>query len=413
MIIGTAGHIDHGKSSLVEALTGVRMDRLREERERGITIELNFAPLRLADGRIAGVVDVPGHEDFVRTMVAGASGIDLVLLVIAADEGIMPQTREHLAVAEQLGIPQGIPVLTKLDLVDPDWVELLELEVGEWLASSPVQFMAPIGVSAQTGAGIESLRAGIEHAAASLPPRSADDLFRLPIDRSFSIAGIGTVVTGTAWSGSIRPGDQVLIMPSRRPARVRSVEMHSQEASSAEPGMRVALGLAGVDREDLRRGDVVTEMAAPWQASSLLDVYLQVLPQAPRGLNQRSRVRLHLGTAEVVARIVPLARIEPGQSGPARLVLDAPIVARGGDRFVLRALSPAATLGGGLVIDPVPPRRKGSWPSVLNPRDPVERLEVLALRRPDGMSEAELPTLRDSRWSRPASWSASRGRFDR
>lgn len=265
MIIGTAGHIDHGKSALVEALTGARMDRLREERERGITIELNFAPFDLGGGRVAGFVDVPGHEDFVRTMVAGASGIDLVLLVIAADEGIKPQTREHLAIAEQLGIACGIPVLTKGDLVDAEWAAMMTEEVTDWLRASPLDFEPVHLVSASVGTGIAGLADTLRRVAAVIPDRDPSDLFRLPVDRAFSVAGIGTVVTGTSWSGQVRPGDHVLIMPARKPARVRSIQMHGGEAAAAVPGMRVALGLSGVAREEIRRGDTVVASGSPWK----------------------------------------------------------------------------------------------------------------------------------------------------
>ena len=394
MIIGTAGHIDHGKSTLVEALTGARMDRLREERERGITIELNFAPFRLSDDRVAGVVDVPGHEDFVRTMVAGASGIDLVLLVVAADEGIKPQTREHLAIAEQLGIRRGIPVITKADLVDAEWASVVELEVAEWLKSSPIAFEPPVAVSAVSHQGIEDLAGQIRRAAASIPGRGPDDLFRLPVDRSFSVAGIGTVVTGTAWSGTIAPGDSVLVLPSRKTARVRAVQAHGVDAAKSEPGMRVALGLAGVAREDIQRGDTIVAAGSAWEATQALDVLISLLPDAPRVIIPRTRVRLHLGTSEIIARVFPRnSRIEPGSSGLARLALESPGVARGGDPFVLRGFSPVITIGGGRVLDPLPPRRRVAWPDAIASDDPMLRLHALVERRASGVTEAQVPVL--------------------
>lgn len=394
MIIGTAGHVDHGKSALVEALTGARMDRLQEERDRGITIELNFAPFDLGDGRVAGVVDVPGHEDFVRTMVAGASGIDLVLLVVAADEGIKPQTREHLAIAEQLGIRRGIGVITKLDLVDPEWSALVELEVAEWLKSSTIAFESPRLVSVVTGQGLDDLRLCIRQVASALPSRNANDLFRLPVDRSFSVAGIGTVVTGTAWSGSLAPGDQVLVMPARKSARVRTVQVHGKNIARSEPGMRVALGLAGVAREEISRGDTIVEASDPWEASLALDVALSLLPEAPRALIPRARIRLHLGTSEIMARVFPrAARLEPGSSGLARLALESPVVARGGDRFVIRGFSPVTTIGGGRVIDPLPPRRKAAWPAGLGEEAAGLRIGPLIERRGSGVPARLLPLL--------------------
>ena len=392
MIIGTAGHIDHGKSALLEVLTGIRMDRLREERERGITIELNFAPLALGDGRVAGVVDVPGHEDFVRTMVAGASGMDLVLLVIAADEGIKPQTREHLAIVEQLGIPRGIPVITKMDLVEPERLELLGGEIAEWLRASPVRFDTPVPVSAIHGIGMDRLRREIMGIATEVADRPLDDLFRLPVDRAFSVAGIGTVVTGTAWSGSTAVGETIRIMPGGTEARVRSIEVHGKPADRSIPGMRVALGLAGVDRDQLRRGDVVVSRDSPWQPTAALDVELHLLPEAERALVTRSRVRIHLGTAEVLARVYPRERLEPGRSGLARLALESPAIARAGDRFVLRSYSPVVTIGGGTVVDPIPPRR-GTWSPDLARPEPEQRLRAVLARRPLGVSERDLPLL--------------------
>jgi selenocysteine-specific elongation factor len=383
VIIGTAGHIDHGKSALVTALTGKSMDRLAEERRRGITIDLNFAPLELDGVVAAGIVDVPGHEDFVRTMVAGASGIDLVLLVVDAVEGIRPQTLEHLAVVEQLAIPQGIPVLTKVDIADPDWVDLVEADLGERLASSPVRFGPAARVSSVTGTGIEELRERIRRSAAPTIRRS-DDLTRLPIDRAFSLVGVGTVVTGTLWSGSIAVGDAVRIEPGGLEARVRSVESHARAVERAEPGWRTAVGIAGVDAGSIGRGQTLLNAGDEWSPTHVIDAVIHLLPDVERPLASRARVRVHHATAEVMARVYPRETLRPGARGPARLVLEEPLVARGGDRLVIRSYSPVTTIGGGWIADPEPPR-KAPWPLELLSTDAGVRRGGLLRRRGQGI----------------------------
>lgn len=393
MIIGTAGHIDHGKSTLVTALTGRPMDRLLEERRREITIELNFAPLKLGHGQVAGVVDVPGHEDFIRTMVAGASGIDLALLIVAADEGIMPQTEEHLAILEQLGVPAGIPVVTKTDLADAEWVQLISIELTERLATSPVKFEAPICVSAKTGAGLDLLRERLAARSGMLSPKSTADAFRMPVDRVFSLAGVGTVATGTTWSGRLGIGDPVLVLPSGRHGRVRSLECYGTPVERSHAGARTAVGIAGVDRSDISRGDVLVTDELPWTPGSALDVEISLQATAPRPLTSRTRVRLHLGTGEVMARVLPRSPIEPGGKGVARLSLEKPLLARGEDRFVLRSYSPVTTIGGGRVLDPIPPRRRAPWPDELASEDPAARFRALLRRRVDGIPTAILPLL--------------------
>ncbi len=393
MIVGTAGHIDHGKSALVTALTGRTMDRLAEEQRRGITIDLNFAPLDLGDGGLAGIVDVPGHEDFVRTMVAGASGFDVALLIVAADEGIMPQTEEHLAILEQLAIPAGVPVVTKADLVEPDWAELVVGDVAERLARSSVPFDPPLLVSAVTGQGVDALRTRLREHAARTTLRLQGDVFRLPVDRAFSVAGAGTVVTGTAWSGSVAIGDAVRLLPGEHEGRVRSIESHGRPVERTEPGARIAIGIAGVDRADVRRGHVLVNRDAPWAPTRALDAEATLLPSAARGLAARTRVRLHLGTAEVMARALPRGPISPGAAGLVRLRLEAPVVARGGDRFVLRSFSPVTTIGGGRVLDPLPPTRTAPWPDELRATDPAQRLTGLIARRPFGVEVAAVPIL--------------------
>jgi selenocysteine-specific elongation factor len=391
MIIGTAGHIDHGKSTLVTALTGKAMDRLAEERRREITIDLNFAALDLGAGRMVGMVDVPGHEDFVRTMVAGASGIDLALLIIAADEGFMPQTEEHLAILEQLGVPAGIPVVTKADLVDDEWLQLVALEIAERLTESSVAFDQPIAVSAKSGAGLDALRECLAAHAATLAPRSSGDAFRMPIDRVFSLAGVGTVVTGTGWSGRLNVGDSVLILPAGLSGRVRSLESYGRAAGHSEPGARTAVGIAGIDRTAVGRGDVLVTEELPWTPASALDVEITLQPGAARPLTGRTRVRVLLGTAEVMARVLPRSLISPGETGMARLSLEKPLLARAEDRFVLRSYSPVTTIGGGRVLDPLPPPRRTLWPAGLASHDPAERFRSLLSRRPGGISAPMLP----------------------
>jgi selenocysteine-specific elongation factor len=393
VIIGVAGHIDHGKSALLEALTSRAMDRQPEERRRGITLDLHFAPLSLPGGVVAGVVDVPGHEDLVRTMVAGAAGMDVVLLVIAADEGIMPQTREHLAILEQLAVPAGVVVLTKCDLVEPDWLALVEGEVREWLGQSTVPFRAVCPVSAVTGAGLDGLRQAIAGEASRSRPRPADDLFRLPIDRALSLPGVGTVLTGTAWSGSLADGDPVTLLPAGLAGRVRSLESHGMPLARSLPGTRLAAGIAGLERAAVRRGDVLVRAGDPWPVTSALDAAIHLLADAPHPLVHRARVRVHLGAAEILARVHLPAPMAPGTAGCARLVLESSTVARGGDRFVLRSYSPVSTIGGGRVLDPAPPGHRPEWSEALTSEDPATRLVALVVRRRESVPAALVPLL--------------------
>jgi len=377
-VIGTAGHIDHGKTALVKALTGVDTDRWEEEKRRGITIDLGFAPLALGDAIQASLVDVPGHEGFVRNMLAGATGIDVALLVIAADEGIMPQTEEHLAIVELLGVRRGIPVLTKRDLVDAEWLDLVRSEVSTRLGTSRVRWEPAVATSVLSGEGLDDLRDALRRVAGDLVERPADDLFRLPIDRVFTVAGAGTVVTGSTWSGSVAVGEAVQLLPLGREARVRSIEVHGETAERAVPGRRTALALVGVDKSELARGHVAVT-GSGWRATTLVDVAVELLPAARKPLASRTRVRVHLGTAEVLARAVQTAAIAPGQRGVARLVLEAPVVARSGDRFVLRSFSPVTTIGGGVVLDPfAPPRTRLRRRRVAAEQSPAARLGVLA-----------------------------------
>jgi selenocysteine-specific elongation factor len=335
LTVGTAGHIDHGKTTLVEALTGKNTDRLPEERERGISIDLGYAPLELPDGTRISVVDVPGHERFVRTMVAGASGIDMFLLVIDAAEGARPQTLEHLAILRLLGIERGVVALTKSDLVDDETLELARAEAEELAPGAPV-----VAVSARTGAGLDELRAALAETAQTHERGQSSAATRLYVDRVFTLRGIGTVATGTLWSGSIREGDELRAEPGSRPVRVRSVQVHDEAVEHAEPGQRVAVALPGIERSELRRGDALVAVGA-YPSSYRLDVTLEALTDVP------PRVLVHHGTAAVLARVVRV-----GERW-AQLRLAEPVVAARGDRVVLRA---DTTVGGGRVIDPAPPR---------------------------------------------------------
>ncbi|GBD33474.1 Selenocysteine-specific elongation factor [bacterium HR33] len=396
VVIGTAGHVDHGKTALVKALTGVDTDRWEEEKRRGITIDLGFAPLSLDDGMHASVVDVPGHEDFVRNMVAGATGIDVALLVVAADEGVMPQTEEHLSIIELLDVKAGVVAISKADLAERDWLELVAADVTERLAGSSVSWEGPVMVSSVTGEGIDQLRFLLSRAASRARERARDDLFRLPVDRVFSVAGAGTVVTGTTWSGSVSVGDEVRVLPGEHRARVRSIQVHGTPQEVAEPGRRTALALVGLDKSQAQRGSVVVSDPS-WRETRMLDVLVTLLPGA-RPLRSGSAVRLHLGTAEVLARVTPVENeIAPGAAGrPARLRLRAPVCARWGDRCVLRSVSPVTTIGGCVVVDPWPaprPRRPLNAPE-LGDRDSLARLKAFALlgsRSERGIALEELP----------------------
>ena len=382
IILGTAGHIDHGKSSLIKALTGVDPDRLKEEKLRGITIELGFADLALPNGRHLGIVDVPGHERFVRHMVAGATGMDLVALVIAADEGVMPQTREHLEICQLLRVKQGLVVLTKTDLVEEDWLELVEEEVREALKGTFLERAPMVRFSAVTGAGQEELLATLAELAERVPPKPVKGIFRLPIDRVFTIRGFGTVVTGTAISGRLRVAEAVAVYPPGFKARVRGLQVHSHSVAEAQAGNRTAVNLQGLEKEELQRGMVL----APPDAllpSRRLDAFLEILASAPRPLKHRQAVRLHTGTSERLAMplLLDADDLPPGASGYVQFFLRESLALKPGDRLVVRSFSPAFTWGGGQVLHVHPPRHRRRQAEVL------ARLEILE----KGVPEEVLP----------------------
>ncbi len=358
-IVGTAGHIDHGKTALVRRLTGVDTDRLPEEKKRGISIDLGFAPLVTPAGVRVGLVDVPGHERFVKNMLAGVGGVDLVLLVIAADEGVMPQTREHLAIVRLLGVKRGVVVLAKRDLVDAEWAAMIAKDVRGLLAGTALADAPIVEFSATTGAGQDELLATMDRALADLAPRAADEPARLPVDRVFTVEGFGTVVTGTLWRGRIRTGDSLALLPREREVRVRRVQVHGETVDEARPGQRTAVALHGVSKEEVERGDW---LLAPGSlaASRILDVRFELLADGPREWKVDQRVRFHLGASEVIGRLVLFADapLKPGESALGQLRLERAAVAARGDRFVIRTYSPSRTIGGGSVIEPVAKRRR-------------------------------------------------------
>jgi selenocysteine-specific elongation factor len=372
-IVGTAGHIDHGKTALIRALTGVDTDRLKEEQQRGITIDLGFAPLDLGGDETVGVVDVPGHERFVRNMLAGAGGIDTVLLVVAADESVKPQTREHFEICRLLGVTTGVIALTKIDLADPELTELVRQEVAELVAGSFLQSAETVEVSSLTGEGVEEVRRALARAIQSAPEPGRPDFVRLPVDRAFTVRGFGTVVTGTLLSGEIEEGDGLVLWPGGVPVRVRRVEVHEQEVPRAASGQRTALNLAGSLKQAPQRGDL---LASPGRMSpsSLIDARVEILAAAKGGIRDQARVRFHIGTADVEARLRLLGgrrELPAGGSGLAQLRLAHPLAATVGDHFILRRPSPPLTLGGGRVVDPCPRKHRGRLPAV------AERLAAL------------------------------------
>ncbi|MBM3262706.1 MAG: selenocysteine-specific translation elongation factor, partial [candidate division Zixibacteria bacterium] len=378
LTIGTAGHVDHGKSALVEALTGTHPDRLAEEQARGMTIDLGFAFMPLSDGREAPIVDVPGHERFLRTMVAGVSGIDLVLFIVAADEGIMPQTVEHLGALRYMGVEHGIVVLTKKDLADDEWLLLVEDEVrtlttGTFLAHAPI-----LGVSALTGEGIAELRAAIETALEKTPLRQDSGMFRLPIDRVFTMKGFGTVVAGTIASGTVSTDDTLELLPAQTTVRVRGIQSHNRALSSAGVGQRAALNLSGVKVSDIERGH---ELATPGhlRPAIIMDVQIEALGTLDTPLKNGIRIRLHKGTSETIGRMIFLDQetLEPGQTGYAQFKLETPAVAERDERFIIRSFSSLRLLGGGRIIDPCATRHRRFRETVLR------NLETRASADPD------------------------------
>jgi selenocysteine-specific elongation factor len=358
-VVGTAGHVDHGKSTLVTALTGINPDRLKEEQARSMTIELGFAWLKLPDGEQVGIVDVPGHRDFIENMLAGVGGIDAVLFVVAADEGVMPQTREHLAILDILEIPTGLVVLTKADLIaDPEWFDLVESDVRQVLQGTVLQNAPLLRVSARTGQGLPELKQQLAAILAQRPPRPNLGRPRLPVDRVFTIPGFGTVVTGTLSDGQLRQGDEVEILPSGLHGRIRSLQTHKKKEDAAVPGSRTAVNISGIDVEQVRRGDVLAQ-PGKYRPTQRLDVYFRLLPDASAPLKHNSEAKFFVGATEGLARVRLLGvdELAPGEQGWLQLELNDPLVAVRGDHYILRRPSPGETLGGGVVIDPHPARR--------------------------------------------------------
>jgi len=383
MIVGTAGHVDHGKTALIKALTGIDTDRLKEEKERGLSIELGFAHLKLPSGVVAGIVDVPGHERFVRTMLAGATGMDLVLLVIAADEGIMPQTREHFEILQLLQVQRGVVVLTKADLVEPAWLEMVKEDVRAYLRGTFLQDAPMVAMSSVTGQGLQELVSAIDAVARDTAARDVASPGRLPVDRVFTIAGHGTVVTGTLAVGAISVGDRLEVLPQGLQTRARGIEVHGEKRDRAQAGDRAAVNLAGVEIGEVHRGNVV---AAPdiFRPTRILDVVLNMLSSARAPLRRGARVRVHIYTDEILARAYPFEgnQLAPGNSGSVRLRLVRETVAARGDKLVLRTRSPMMTIGGGSVLDPHPALRISAARASALPEAATEE-ELVARRAAD------------------------------
>ncbi len=384
VIMGTAGHIDHGKTSLVRALTGMDCDRLAEEKRRGITIELGFAYMDLPGGQRLGIVDVPGHERFVKNMVAGAAGIDFVVLVIAADEGVMPQTREHLEICSLLGVGSGLVALTKVDMVDEEWLAMVTEDVRSYLAGSFLAEAPVIPVSSTTGQGLDRLRAEIGAMAASIAPHRRSDLFRMPVDRVFTMKGHGTVVTGTSISGRIREGEDLVVFPSGKTTKVRGLEQHGADMTELGSGVRTAVNLHGLEVSDLERGDVLARPGSLFP-SLVWDVELTCLSSSPLALKHRTQVHLHHGARETMARLHLLDRekLDPGQTAMVQVRFDSPMASVFGDRLVCRSFSPLRTVAGGRVVNPLGRRVKRH-------SSQVERLAELASASGDDLVRRQL-----------------------
>lgn len=359
VILGTAGHIDHGKTSLIKSITGIDTDRLKEEKERGITIELGFAHLDLPSGDHLGIVDVPGHERFVKNMVAGATGIDMVAMIIAADEGIMPQTTEHMEICSLLGIRHGLVALTKIDLVDSEWLDLVKEEVREFARGTFLENAPIIPVSSTTGEGLVELINTLGELSSKVVERPPSTLLRIPIDRVFSMKGFGTVITGTLISGNVKVGEPITIYPSGISSKVRGIQVHNQFVEKAEAGMRTAINIQGVEKIMINRGDVIARPDT-LKPTYMLDVMFQYLESNAKPIKNRTRIRFHAGTSEILGNLILLEtdQLSPGKSGFAQIRLDSPVVAIKADRFVIRSYSPVRTIGGGHILNPIPPKHK-------------------------------------------------------
>ncbi|HID29508.1 MAG TPA: selenocysteine-specific translation elongation factor, partial [Desulfobacterales bacterium] len=359
IILGTAGHIDHGKTSLIKALTGIDTDRLKEEKLRGITIELGFAWLDLPGGQRVGIVDVPGHEKFVKNMVSGASGIDLVALIIAADEGVMPQTKEHLDICSLLNVKHGLVVLTKIDMVDEEWLEMVTDDVQGFLKGTFLEGAPILPVSSLSGQGLPEFVEALETLCKAVPERKSSGLFRLPVDRVFTIKGFGTVVTGSLVSGKVRVGETTMVYPSGIQSKVRGIQVHGQTVDQVTASMRTAINFQGVDRSAIARGDVVGGVNT-LKPSYMVDALLVSLPSNEKPLKNRTKVRFHTGTSEILARAILLDREElsPGETVVVQFRLEVPVAVVKDDRFVIRSYSPIRTIGGGQILNPVPRKHK-------------------------------------------------------
>ncbi|MGE4552524.1 MAG: selenocysteine-specific translation elongation factor [Desulfovibrionaceae bacterium] len=384
IVMGTAGHIDHGKTSLIKAITGIDCDRLAEEKERGITIELGFAFMDLPGGQRLGIVDVPGHEKFVKNMVSGAAGIDFVLLVVAADEGVMPQTREHVEICRLLGIRHGLVALTKADMVDPELLDMAVDDVRGYLAGSFLEDAPLVACSSRTGQGLDELRAAIAAVAGRVTPRRESGVFRLPVDRAFVMKGFGTVVTGTCIAGSIKVGEAVTVYPSGAEARVRGLQSHGSEYEEAGAGRRMAVNLAGVDLHQVERGDTLARPGTLFPETAW-DVELICLASSPRSLKHRREVHVHHGSREVLARLHFLEReeLKPGETAPCQIRFQEPLAGMFGDRVVVRAFSPLRTVAGGVVLSPFFLRTKRFSPAAAG-------LAALAGAEPPDLAVAQL-----------------------
>jgi len=357
-VIGTAGHVDHGKSSLVQAITGINPDRLAEEQRRQMTIDLGFAWLTLPDGESVGIVDVPGHRDFIENMLAGAGGIDAVLFVVAADEGVMPQTREHLSILDLLNVQKGIIALTKTDIVDDEWLDLVEEDVSKLVSVSSFGQSPIVRVSAKTGEGLDDLVTTLQNVLQEIPRRKDRGAPRLPIDRIFTIAGFGTVVTGTLLDGTFAVGDSVEIHPGRSKGRIRGLQTHKEKLDHALQGSRVAVNISGIEVDDVERGEVVIKPGS-YTSTSMIDVHFRLLADTDHRMRHDKEVKLYAGAAQRIAKVRLLGRevLNPGEEGWLQLLLSAPVIIIRGDRFILRRPSPSSTLGGGVVADAHPKRR--------------------------------------------------------